>query len=73
MNSEIFKLTPLEGQNRLGLIKLETEDGIYIGEGDYVTPMGGGVIHLKIVNKYGLVILKMVKKVNTVNFMIKEN
>ena len=35
--------------------------------------MGGGVIHLKIVNKYGLVILKMVKKVNTVNFMIKEN
>ena len=47
MNSEIFKLTPLEGQNRLGLIKLETEDGIYIGEGDYATPHGRGCYTFK--------------------------
>ena len=47
LNSEIFKLTPLEGQNRLGLIKLETEDGIYIGEGDYATPHGRGCYTFK--------------------------
>ena len=40
-------LTPLEGQNRLGLIKLETEDGIYIGEGDYATPHGRGCYTFK--------------------------
>ena len=42
LTSEIFKLKPLEGQNRLGLIKLENEDGVYIGEGDYATPQGRG-------------------------------
>ena len=47
LNSEIFKLTPLEGKNRLGLIKLETEDGIYIGEGDYATPHGRGCYTFK--------------------------
>ena len=45
--SEIFNLSPLEDQNRLGLIKLETEDGIYIGEADYATPQGRGCYSFK--------------------------
>ena len=40
--SEILNLSPIEEPNRLGLIKLENEDGIYIGEADYATPQGRG-------------------------------
>ena len=39
---EILKLEPQEEKNRLGLIKLENEDGIYLGEADYATPQGRG-------------------------------
>ena len=39
---EIMKLEPQEEKNRLGLIKLENEDGVYLGEADYATPQGRG-------------------------------
>ena len=39
---EIMKLEPKEGKERLGLIRLENEDGIYIGEAEYATPQGRG-------------------------------
>ena len=39
---EIMKLEPEEGKNRLGLVKLDNEDGIYVGEADYATPQGRG-------------------------------
>ena len=47
LNNEILKLSPMEGTNRLGLIKLETDDGIYIGEADYATPHGRGCYSFK--------------------------
>lgn len=39
---EIMKLEPQEGKARLGFVKLENEDGIYVGEADYATPQGRG-------------------------------
>ena len=42
-----MKLPPLKDTNRLGLIKLETDDGIYIGEADYATPHGRGCYTFK--------------------------
>ena len=45
--NDILKLPPLKGSNRLGLIKLETEDGIYLGEGDYAIPHGRGIYAFK--------------------------
>ena len=39
---EILRLEPQEEKNRLGLVKLENEDGVYIGEADYATPQGRG-------------------------------
>ena len=39
---EFIKLEPKEGKERLGLVRLENEDGIYIGEADYATPQGRG-------------------------------
>ena len=39
---EILKLEPQPGKERLGLVKLENEDGVYIGEADYATPQGRG-------------------------------
>ena len=48
INSDDFmKLPPLKDTNRLGLIKLETDDGIYIGEADYATPHGRGCYAFK--------------------------
>ena len=44
---EIMKLEPQEGNDRLGLVKLENEDGIYIGEADYATPQGRGIYIFK--------------------------
>ena len=44
---DIFKLPRMEDSNRLGLIKLETEDGIYLGEADYATPHGRGIYIFK--------------------------
>ena len=32
----------MENIGNVGFIKLENDDGIYIGEGDYVTPQGRG-------------------------------
>ena len=39
---EILKLEPQEEKNRLGLVKVENEDGVYLGEADYATPQGRG-------------------------------
>ena len=39
---EILQLEPQEEKNRLGLVKVENEDGVYIGEADYATPQGRG-------------------------------
>lgn len=39
---EIMKLEPQEDKVRLGFVKLENEDGIYVGEADYATPQGRG-------------------------------
>ena len=44
---EILQLPPMENTNRLGLVKLETDDGIYIGEADYATPHGRGIYIFK--------------------------
>ena len=44
---EIMKLEPTEGNERLGLVKLENEDGTYIGEADYATPQGRGCFIFK--------------------------
>ena len=42
IEQEILNLPPLENIGNVGFIKLENDDGIYIGEGDYVTPQGRG-------------------------------
>ena len=39
---EILKLQPQEGKDRLGFVKLDNEDGVYLGEADYATPQGRG-------------------------------
>lgn len=39
---EFLKLEPQEEKKRLGLVKLENEDGVYLGEADYATPQGRG-------------------------------
>ena len=39
---DIMKLEPQEGKERLGFVRVENEDGVYIGEADYATPQGRG-------------------------------
>ena len=39
---EILNLQPPEDKEKLGFVKIDNEDGVYLGEADYATPQGRG-------------------------------
>jgi hypothetical protein len=39
---QILKLEPPQDKEKLGFVKIDNEDGVYLGEADYATPQGRG-------------------------------